>query len=429
MARWARGSVLVGLLLGIGLAASGVWRAAPDRARTESLGVAGPAPTIAQTAQPAALTPTLPAPAEALLLVQGLTAHRLVLWPLDGGAPVEIDRGVSARPLIVSPEGQRVIYGTQGAALVLDVPAHRAAIVGSFAGGGQLITAQWSPDGRQVAYVVQQGAGLIAYLARADGTADARIMGTTSAGLDLDIAWTGQGDPVLLTLGVGPSGGLARIAQRFDPISGALIVLPDTTPLLQLWDPRRAPDGAAQVFALRSWDEARYHGRCGSGPLGLVGTEWLPVALRMLSPQLSIAFEVEGLYFDQPTWLADGRIVFRAVADTVCTAQRSGVYMARLGETPAPIVEAEPDYVADDADKPLWVTSYALSPDQSRLAWTEHAVGAHYATVYARALAGDPAANPVETLLVITPAPDPDPFAYRDDHLVLQMVWLAADPR
>ncbi len=361
---------------------------------------------------------------ESLVMIQGLKAQRLVIWPLNGSAPpLEIDRQVTLWPLLPSPDGGRVLYGTQHTVMVLDVAARRAIIAGTLPPNGRLVYAQWSPDSRALAYVVQTPAHFSAYYTRADGTTEAALMVEVPTGLELDVGWLADGgDPVSISLGVGPRGGLETIYYRYHPPTGKITMLPPDTAIVQPWSPLRAPDGQRQVFAMKSWDESRYSGACHTGPLGLAGPEWLPLALRTLGYKIEVAFEIDGLFMDRPTWLDDGRIVFRTTADPVCTALDSGFYAGEVGKDPVKLVSAEPRYVADAADKVLWTASYALSPDQARIAWNEN----DYDTQRSRVLVAPlDSAGDVTTLFDTAKVDTPDaPFAFQDEVMILYFIWL-----
>ena len=371
-------------------------------------------PTGAAEADPSGLTP-------ALLLVQGLKARRLVLVPLEGSSPIEIDRGVMSWPLLPDPAGGKVLYATERAVMVLDIHNRRATMVGTLPEGGRVVVGQWSPDGEAVAFVVQAEDALIATYARADGRDDPVELMRGPDGLDLDVAWLADGRPVVLTLGLGPVGGFKTYRRLVDPATGESTLLPPDTSLIQPWMPWRSPDGSQQLYTTTTWEDARFHGACRTGSLGLAGAEWLPSHAVRPDASLTIAFEIEGLFMDRPFWLDDGRIVFRAIADPVCTTLESGLYVARLGDEPEPLVAAEPDYVADESDKVMWSTSYALSPDQARIAWTENDDGGQRAYVWVMPLDG----GERESLFTSAPVPpDAVPFSFRDREMILYFIWL-----
>ncbi len=416
------------LLAGIGFIAA---RRDAGSPRTELL-PAGEQEHPRAVAEAIRLAPTPAGPSGSLVLIQGLKAQRLVVWPLDGSTPPqEVDRSVNIWPLLPSPDGTRVLYGTQHTVMVLDVAARRANIVGTLPPYGRLIHAQWSPDNRALAYIVQTPLYLSSYYTLPDGSVDARLMLEVPQGLDLDVGWLPAGDPVSITVGLAERGGLQPVYHHFNPATGITTVLPVDTPIIQPWSPLRSPDGTQQIYATKTWDEARYQGTCRTGPLALAGAEWLSFSVRSTASHATV-FEIAGLFMDRPTWLDDGRIVFRAVADPVCTTLESGFYVGRVGEAPLRIINAEPQYVADDADKLLWSASYALSPDQTRIAWNENDMLAQRSRIYVKPLpppTGDlsasQAGNDARTLLFETAPPASDaPFAFQDEQMVLYFVWL-----
>jgi len=355
----------------------------------------------------------------ALVMIQGLTERRLVLWSLQGdAAPLEIDHQ-SAWPLLASPDARYLLYSTERAVMVLDRTARRAAIVGTLDEGSSLISAQWSPDSRAVAYVVQDALHRIAYYTRPDGLIPAEKLLQVASGLPLDVAWLADGRAVTLSLGVGPVGGLETFAYAYDPVRQELVGIPPETPLIQPWRPWRSPDGQQQVYAAKTWEEARFKGVCGTGPLVIVGSGWLYA--EMLSSAAQVAgFELQGIYMDRPTWLHDGRVLFRATADKTCTALTSGLYLAQVGQTPQLLAAAEPDYVSDQSDKLLWSTSYALSPDESLVAWTENDVAAGRGRVNLTPLDG----GETRVLFETAPVTDQGPFAFQDREMILYFIWL-----
>ena len=377
------------------------------------------------------LVPDAPAlaavtPPDALVVIQGLTARRLVVVALDGNdTPQEVDHAVLTWPLVPSPDGTRVLYATERTVMVLDVPARRAAIVGMLDADAHLILAQWAPDGHAVAYVIQTPQQRIAYFTLPDGSLTAREMTRVPSGLPLDVAWLPEGMPVSIALGLGPVGGFEAHYQLFDPASGDSIPLPPDVTTVQPWSPWRSPDGLQQVYAASTWDEARYQGACLTGALALTGPDWLYAAIRTGLTVQTTAFALNGLYMDRPTWLRDGRIVFRGIADKVCTALDSGIYIGALGELSHALVTAEPDYVSDDSDKLLWSTSYALDAAQTQIIWTENSIESGQGRVQMMALDGAPNGGPVSTLYQTAPiASDAPPFAFRDTEMLLYVIRL-----
>jgi len=188
----------------------------------------------------------------------------------------------------------------------------------------------------------------------------------------------------------------------------------------QPWAPWKSPDGSQQVYSESSWEEARYKGTCQTGPLALTGDEWLYATVQGIVQPQHVIFEMEGMYLDRPTWLPDDRIVFRAVADDICTPQPSGLYVARIGQAPVKLVEAEPEYVSDESDKLLWSTSYALDPSYTRIAWSENDLEAERSTIYVMPLAG----GEPEVLFQTAPPDSTVAFAYRDSETILYFIWL-----
>ncbi|GIV81275.1 MAG: hypothetical protein KatS3mg051_0629 [Anaerolineae bacterium] len=365
-----------------------------------------------------------PDPPPALALIQGLKARRLVLLPLDGaGAPLEIDRGVQVWPLLPSPDGTRLLYASAGAVMVFDAMARRAMIVGELPAGGLLLTAQWSPVGDAVAYVVQTEQHAIASYAPADGSALPVELLRVPVGLALDVGWLPDGRPVVLNLGLGAAGGLQPYYHAYDPVARRLVALSadEAEQVLQPWAPWRSPDGTQQVYAMSTWQNARFRGACRSGPLGLADDSWLPAYALSREGARPLAFASEGLFMDWPTWLQDGRILFRAIADPACARGQSGLYIGRPGENPQRLVAVEPDPAPDDADiAPLGVV-YAVDPAQTRLAWSENDSGMRRSRVCLMPLAGGTA----RTIYYTSPLlDDAQPFAYRDQEIILHLVWL-----
>ncbi len=377
-------------------------------------------------------TPSAPAPEVSsadpplptLALIQGLKARRLVLLPLEGaGAPLEIDRGVQVWPLLPSPDGTRLLYASAGAAMVFETTARRAIIVGELPAGGRLLTAQWSPAGEAVAYVVQTEQHAIASYAPADGSALPVELLRVPAGLDLDVGWLPDGRPVVLYLGLGVAGGLQPYYRVYDPVareSGALSP-EEAERVLQPWAPWRSPDGTQQVYAVSTWQNARFRGACRSGPLGLADDSWLPAYALSRGGARPLAFAIEGLFMDRPTWLQDGRILFRAIADPACARGQSGLYIGRPGEVPSRLVAVEPDPTPDDVDRAPLGVAYAVDPAQTRLAWSENDSGTRRSRVYLMPLAGGAA----RTIYYTSPLlDDAQSFAYRDQEIILYLVWL-----
>jgi len=370
------------------------------------------------------VSPTADSPLPALALIQGLKARRLVLLPLSGaGVPLEIDRGVQVWPLLPSPDGTRLLYGSAGAVMVFDATARRAIIVGELPAGGRLVGAQWSPAGDAVAYVVQSEHHAVASYAPADGSALPVELLRVPAGLDVDVGWLRDGRPVVLYLGLGAAGGLQPHYRVYDPVAREFVALsPDEAEQVQQpWAPWRSPDGTQQVYAVSTWQNARFRGACRTGPLGLADDSWLPAYSLSQGAARPLAFAVEGLFMDRPTWLQDGRILFRAIADAACARGQSGLYVGRPGETPSRLVAVEPDPAPDDADRAPLGVAYAVDPAQTRLVWSENDSAARRSRVSLMPLEG----GEVRTIYYTSPLlDDAQPFAYRDQEIILYLVWL-----
>lgn len=392
----------------------------------------GDAP-LSPAARQILLTPAVPSPGSpstpdplppTLALIQGLKAQRLILLPLDGvSAPLEVDRGVQVWPLLPSPDGTRLLYGTAGAVMALDTGARRAAIVGELPEGGRLLGGQWSPAGERIAYVVQTATETLAFFAPADGSAPPVELMRVPAGLSLDVGWLPDGRPVALYLGLGPVGGLQTFYRLYDPVSGEFGVLPPGSleTVIQPWAPWRSPDGAQQVYPVSTWENARFRGACRTGPLGLADATWLPAYVLTRDGTRPLAFDVKGLFLDRPIWLRDGRVIFRAIADPVCARGESGVYIGRPGETPTRLLAVEPDDALDDVDRLLWSISFAVDPAQTQIAWSENNSAAQSAVVRVMPLAGGPA----QTVFTTSPlSADSPPFTFRDQEMILYLVWL-----
>lgn len=357
-----------------------------------------------------------------LVMVQGLKERRLVLWTLGSAdPPLEIDRQ-SVWPLLPSPDGQYILYSTERAVMVLDRAARRAVIVGTLPENTQLLTAQWAPDSRAVAYVLQDTSHRTAYYTLPDGSLEARVMLQVPSGLPLDVGWLGDGRPVSIALGIGPVGGLEAQIQAYDPVRQEEVLMPSDVAFIQPWTPWRSPNRQQQVYPIKSWDDARNKGACGTGPLGLAGGSWMyaDIAIRRLAENPDIVFQETGIYMDRPTWLRDGRILFRATADKACTSLPSGLYIGQIGHPPVLLVEAEPDYFSDQSNKLLWSTSYALSPDESLVAWSENDTEGGRGRVRLMPLAG----GETRTLFETSPVQPGDPFAFQDQELILYFIWL-----
>ena len=268
---------------------------------------------------------------------------------------------------------------------------------------------------------MRSGTHLIAYYTRLDNLQDAEAILDVHYGLGLDVGWLPDGRPVVIRLGLAAVGGFETQIELYDPASRELIRLPSDTEILQPWSPWRSPDGTQQIYGISQWEDSRYKGQCRTGPLVLVGHDWLRVAIESSGGEYQTAFELPGLFMDWPTWLADGRVVFRGIADPVCTSLDSGLYIGAIGQEPRQLVSAEPSYFADESDKQMWSVVYALNPDQSRIAWTENDVDTQRSAIYLAPLDGG---GTPDRLFQTPPLTDPAPFAYRDQEMILHFIWL-----
>lgn len=417
----SRRKIAAGLVLA-GIAALLVWGSGGGDTPAHTVGLLRAAPvTPTPVAAAGTVLPGGASPSSALVMVQGLVNRRLVYWALAGYAPAqEIDQHVKTWPLVVDPGGGRVLYSTDTTVMVFDAAARRSVIVGEYAPGDYLTTAQWSPDGAGVAYVVQAVDRRIAYYSRADGSQPAEEMASVPSGLQLDVAWLPDNTPVAIYLGMGPVGGLEAHYELYNPATGEGVVLPPDVDTIQPWEPWRSPDGTQQVYSMRAWEQSKYQGGCQYGPLGITDDRWLYVAVAGIDSPRKPAFELPGVYLDRATWLADGRVLARGFADPLCTDTPTGLYMARVGETPALLVETGPTLDTDDDTKVLWSVSYALSPDQTLVAWSHNDEGAQESYIWLTPLAG----GATSALYHLPPAEDDLPFAYQDSQMILYFVWL-----
>jgi hypothetical protein len=69
----------------------------------------------------------------------------------------------------------------------------------------------------------------------------------------------------------------------------------------------------------------------------------------------------------------------------------------------------------------MWSVVYALSPDQTHIAWTENDVNTQRSRIYLAPL--EDARTP-DLLFESPPLTDPTPFAYRDQEMILHFIWL-----
>jgi hypothetical protein len=361
-------------------------------------------------------------PRSALVMVQGMVDRRLVIWPLHGRSPAqEIDIHVRTWPLLPDPAGMRLLYATDNTVMVFDTVSGKATIIGELPTEDCLFeSAQWSPDGRAIAYVVYTNQRGLAYYARADGSTLAVPFQSVPRGMSLEVAWLADSHPAAVSLGVGALGGLEAHVEIYDPTLNVNFLLPPDTVAFQTYAPQRSPDGKQQVFSIYHWDETRYQGACRTGPLGRTNDRWLFLTWQRFSKGFDIAFEVEGLFMDWPTWLDDGRVLFRGMATEACPEVETGLYIGTPDETPVRLVRTGPSASADDSDKLLWSMSYALSPDQTYVTWTQNDEAARQSTVQLTALA----TGQTTTLFATTPEPDADPFHYVDNQMILHFTWL-----
>ncbi len=417
--------VVVAVVIGLAIAAGRDDAEAPD---PENVAL-GYVPLVTPTPIPRTVQiPDLPRPGggsnnSALVMVQGLVERRLVIWPVSGvRPPLAVDHHVNVWLLMPDPTRSRVLYSTDSAMMVLDLDVQRAHIVGELPPDNTMIAAQWSPDGRSIAYVVEAGDHWIAYTTLADGSRAAAEMVRVPRGLPVDVAWLADGRPVSIVMGVGPVGGLEAQYWLYDPATGDSIALSPEVETFQPWSPWRSPDGEHQVYPMASWGRVRYGEACIEGALGLVGPDWLYLtSLGARGAPRAVAFEIENMYLDRPTWLSDGRVVFRAVADRACKAVGSGLFIARLGETPRQIVAIEPVFDSGDPDELLWSVPYTVSPDQQSVAWVTNDVQAQRSMVYLSPIDGG---APTETLFETEPLTSRKPFAFQDQEMILQLLWL-----
>ncbi len=366
-------------------------------------------------------------PGSALVLVQGMVERRLMYWPLVGTMPPrEIDHHVRSWPLLADPGGRRVFYATETTAMVFDAQARRSVIVGEFQPDDVIWAVQWSPDGTALAYVVVTENDMVAYYARADGSRPARQMIAVRTGLHLDVAWLPDGRPVAIYLGVGELGGLEPRYEVYNPGIGEMMPLPDDAAWVQTWQPWRSPDGRWSVYSMRAWEETTYRLGCLSGPLGLSDARWLDMASagEPVTGKSSdhTAFEIPGVYLDRPTWLQDGRIVFRGRADGSCTDAATGLYVAAVGEEPVLLAEAGTPYQADEqtGKTTYWAVSYHLSPDETLVAWVDNDEFTRTSRVRLTSLV-----TGVTTTLYSTPFRLSGPaFFYQDEQMILHFTWL-----
>ena len=232
--------------------------------------------------------------------------------------------------------------------MVLDVRARRSHIVAELPEDGAIRALQWSPDGSALAYVLEQGGQQTAYTVRRGGDQPPVAMLEAPAGLPLDVAWLADGRPVVVSMGVGPVGGLEAHRLAYDPATDERVLLPPDTPLVQPHAPWRSPDGRHQLYSLASADMVGYTSGCRTGALGLAGEEWVYLALLGGGYERQQAFKLRDVVLDLALWLPDGRVLMRGVADEGCAPGASGIYVARLGEEPRQLIQTGPFVTRDD---------------------------------------------------------------------------------
>lgn len=359
--------------------------------------------------------------ASALVMVQGLADRRLVYWPMgDEDEPQEIDRHVQTWPVLASPNGRYVFYTTETTAMIFDTVARRAIIAGEYESGDFVWSAQWSPDSSAIVYVVQTTGQHTAYFVPADGRQRAEVMNAAPTGLYLDVAWLRDGRPATIHLGMGTTGGLEATYQLYDPDLGELLPLPPDVKIIQTWQPWRSPDGTQQVYTMQEWNTGKDRRGCNESPLGLADDAWLYLTAAGFGAPRKAAFEIEGVYLDRPTWLDNERVLFRGIADAVCTKTPTGLYIGTVGSTPDLLVEAGPPYNMDDTTKVSWSVSYALSPDRTLIAWSDNHEELMTSFIHLAALDG----SSTETLYTTPPPRSGPPFFYRDSQMILYFIWL-----
>lgn len=415
--RLALAALLVGAVVLLGAAVLGATSGTGStRLNYSPLATATRAPTpVAAGALPGGASPD-----SSFVMVQGIVDRRLVVWLLaEGGAPREVDRGVKPWPLVPDPAGQGVVYRTTHALMVLDVRARRSHIVAELPEDGAIRALQWSPDGSALAYVLEQGGQQTAYTVRRGGDQPPVAMLEAPAGLPLDVAWLADGRPVVVSMGVGPVGGLEAHRLAYDPATDERVLLPPDTPLVQPHAPWRSPDGRHQLYSLASADMVRYTSGCRTGALGLAGEEWVYLALLGGGYERQQAFKLRDVVLDLALWLPDGRVLMRGVADEGCAPGASGIYVARLGEEPRQLIQTGP-FVTRDDDGVVWGAAFDLSPDRMLIAWARNDVAAREASIHLTPVDGGPSA----LLFAAPPPPDDAPFAFEDTTAILDFVWL-----
>ncbi len=357
----------------------------------------------------------------ALVMVQGSVTRRLTIWSLGNGAPpVEIDRGLRSSLLLPNPAGTRVLYSAGSAVMVLDVPARRAQIVGELPEGGDLIAAQWSPNGQMIAYVVQLAGERVSYVAWQDASQPAREMMRAPRGLPLDVAWLGDGRPVTIFMGIGPVGGLEARPLMYNWMTDERVLLPaDVKPLLQPYDPGRSPDGREQLFPMID-TSIRPVGGCPTGRIGLFGEAWLPVAQAGSGVPHDVAFEEKQVLLGRPTWLQSGDVLVRGMASAACGGSGSGLYLGAPGEPLRQLARAATTLDAYSADGAVSGLPYAVSLDERYVVWADADLAAQRSIVYRTRLDD----GQTETLYRTPIRAADSPMEFKDREMVVDLVWL-----
>jgi hypothetical protein len=386
----------------------------------------GYAPLVATTPAPVAVADAAlwggVSSRSALVMIQGGVERRLTVWPLNKSTPPqEVDRYVDLW-LLPSPDGTHVLYRTEYAMMVLDVAARHSTIVGELPPDCAILSAQWSPDGRSIAYVVETRDQRIAYYTRHNGTQPAEPMMYVPAGLPIDVAWLPPARPITIYMRLGPVGGLEAHYQLYEPDTGDKFALSPDVPVIQPFAPYRSPTGAHQLLQAGEWN---VRGKCATGALYMTGDEWVYLAASVLSKNQKVAFAIQDLYLDDAVWLDDGRIVFRGLGDESCAPGKTGIYIGEPQQEPARLVQATVSTfvtTSSEEKKGKWGLSYALSPDQTLIAWTENNPLTRQATVYLKPIDGGGLTRPLfDTVPVPANAPA---YTFEDHDAILDFIWL-----
>jgi hypothetical protein len=412
--------IVLAALIGIAIYAA---NDEPDT-HTASIGYVPLVTRTPNTAPPARIV-SLPGGASstsALVMVQGAVERRLVVWPLlSDGSPEEVDRAVNMSLLQASPGGTHVLYRTDRALMVLDVAARRAVIAGTLPTDSKLIRAQWSPDGKAIAYVLSTAEQHVAYYTRYNGTQDAEPMLSVPRGLPVDVAWLPPARPVVIFMSIGPLGGLEARYVTYDPNTSDKLLLPEKPPVQQPHDPWRSADGAHQLYQVLRWPYTVQPGNCTTSTLAITGPEWVSLALAGSGQPHDVVFAINALYMDWPTWLPDGRVLFRGISDDTCLPHGSGLYIGDVEAQQARLlVEADPAYMLSADEDVVWDFSYDLSPDRTLVAWTHNDMAAQTSRVQIMPIDSGPA----EVLFQTQPPPDDAQFDFVDRQMIMHFIWL-----